>query len=125
MTNRFLSQFDADNIAKTMSNYVIAILLIAISLLVGLTDNFLTLTMLTGGITLFLYTLLRPWEKPKYYLMLGGISLVLLIFEFIIGPDILVKMQYRGEGIVWTAGLILFAGIIAGIIGMLRFRRND
>lgn len=125
MMNKFLSQFDGDNLGKTINFYLMAILLIAISILVGLTDNFLTIMMLIGGIALFLYTLLRPWEKPKYYLIMSGISLILLICEFMVGPDILVKMQYRGEGIVWTVGIILFGGIIAGIVGMLRFRKYD
>lgn len=128
MKNKFLSQFDADNLGKTVTYYVIAISLIAISLLVGLTDNFLTITMLICGIVLFIYTLLHPWENPKYYAIMGGISLIFLIFEFIIGPDILVKMHLKGdldEIIAMTVGFIFFAGIIAGIIGVFRFRKYD
>ena len=128
MKNHSLSRFDADNLKKTIIYLVIAVSLIAISLLVGLTDNFLTITILFGGLVLFLYAMLHPWGKASYYAIMGGIFLILLIFEFLVGISILVKMQLKGrlaEGIAMSVGLIFIAGIIAGIIGIFRFRKYD
>jgi hypothetical protein len=128
MKNHFLSRFDFYNLRKTIIYLVIAISLIAISLLVGLTDNFLTITMLFGGIVLFLYAVLYPYGKASYYAIMGGIFLILLIFEFLVGISILVKMQLKGdlaEGIAMSVGFIFVAGIIAGIIGIFRFRKYD
>ena len=126
MKNHFLSRFDADNLRKTIIYLVIAVSLITISLLVGISDNFLTITMLFGGIGLFFYAVLHPWGKASYYAILGGISLILLIFEFLVGIGIMVKMQLKWtEDIVWISVFICIPGIIAGIIGIFRFRKYD
>jgi hypothetical protein len=128
MKNQFLSRFDIDNLRKTIIYLVIAVSLIAISLIVGISDNFLTITMLFSGVVLFLYAVLHPWEKASYYAIMGGIFLILLIFEFLVGISILVRMQLKGqlaEGIAMSVGFIFVAGIIAGIIGIFRFRRYD
>jgi predicted anti-sigma-YlaC factor YlaD len=117
MKNKFLSRFDSDNLRKTIIYFLIAVTLIAISLLVGLTDNFLTITMLLIGIVLFLYTVLHLWGKSTYYGILAAVCLVILILDFI--------WPFISEGIAMAVGLVCFAGIIAGIIGMLRFRKYD
>jgi hypothetical protein len=126
--NHFLSRFDVYTLRKTIIYLLIAVSLIVISLVVGLTDNFLTITMLFGGIVLFLYAVLYLWGKASYYAIMGGIFLILLIFEFFVGISILVKMQLKGdlaEGIAMSVAFIFIAGIFAGIIGMLRFRKYD
>jgi hypothetical protein len=128
MKIHFLSRFDGENLIKTIIYLVIAVLLIAISLFVGLTDNIITITILFIGMVLFLYAVLHPWGKASYYAIMGGIFLILLIFEFLKGISILVKMQLKGdlaEGIAMSVGFICLAGIIAGIIGIFRFRKND
>jgi hypothetical protein len=117
MKNKFFSRFDSDNLRKTIIYFLIAVSLIAISLLVGLTDNFLTITMLLIGIVLFLYAVLHPWEKVSYYAILAVVCLVILILDFI--------WPFISEGIAMTVGLVCFAGIIAGIIGIFRFRKYD
>jgi hypothetical protein len=126
MKNHFLSRFDADNLSKTLIYIGIAVSLIVISLWIGLTDNFLTITMLFCGIFLFFYALLHPWSKASYYAIMVGICLILLIFELLAGIKILVNMQLEGdlaEGIAMFGGFILVGGIVAGIIGTIRFRK--
>jgi hypothetical protein len=128
MKIQFLSRFDIDNLRKTIIYLLIAVSLITISLIVGTSDNILTIGMLFIGVVLFLYAVLHPWEKASFYAIMGGIFLILLIFEFLAGISILVKMQLKGhlaEGIAMTTGFIFVAGIIAGIIGIFRFRKYD
>ncbi len=127
MNNHFLSLFDPDTLRKSLMYISLSVLLITVSLIIGLTDNFLTITMLLSGIAMFLYAVLRPWEKAGYFAVLGGVCLILLVFEFLSGIDILVKMKLKGdltELILWIAGFIFFAGIITGIIGIFRFRKQ-
>ena len=123
MKNHFLSRFDADNLRKTGIYFIIAVSLIAISLIVGISDNFLTIAMLLSGIVLFLYAVLHPWEKASYYAIMGGIFLILLIFE-ILGVKIDLKVPLD-EDILFFSVFIIVAGIIAGIIGIFRFRKYD
>jgi hypothetical protein len=128
MKNHFLSRFDADILIKTIIYLVIAVSLIAISLYAGVSDNIITIAMLFIGMVLFLYAVLHPWGKANYYAIMGGIFLILLIFEFLGGISILVKMQLKGdlaEGIAMSVGFICVAGIIAGIIGIFRYRKYD
>jgi hypothetical protein len=59
---------------------------------------------------------------------MGGICLILLLFEIFAGIRILVNMRLNGhlaEGIAMVGGFIFVAGIVAGIIGMIRFRKDD
>ena len=132
MKNHFLSRFDADNLRKTGIYFIIAVSLIAISLIVGISDNFLTIAMLLSGIVLFLYAVLHPWEKAIYYFILLVISVILLILLFKVGIGILVKIESKlqipnrwAESMAWNIGGVCFAGFIAGIIGALRFRKYE
>ena len=123
MNNKFLSRFDAENITKTITYFVIAGLLISISLVVGISDNILMIAMLLIGMVLFLYAMLRPWGKASYYAIMGGIFLILLIFE-ILGVKMDLKVPLY-EDILFFSVFIIVAGIIAGIIGIFRFRKYD
>jgi len=123
MKNHFLSRFDDDYLRKTGIYFIIAVSLIAISLIVGISDNFLTIAMLLIGMVLFLYAMLRPWGKVSYYAIMGGIFLILLIFEFLsVKMDLKVPLD---EDILFFSVFIIVAGIIAGIIGIFRFRKYD
>jgi uncharacterized membrane protein (UPF0182 family) len=117
MYNKFLSRFEAENITKTVTYFVIAGLIIAISLVVGTSDNILMIAMLLAGIILFFHAALRLWEKTTYYAILAAVCLVILILDFI--------WPFISEGVAMSVGLICFAGIIAGFIGMARFRRYE
>ena len=117
MNNKFLSRFDAENIMKTVTYFVIAGLLIAISLVVGTSDNIPMIAMLLGGIILFFHAALRLWEKTAYYGFLAAVCFVILILDF--------RWPFISEGVAMSVGLVCFAGIIAGIIGMARFRKYE
>jgi hypothetical protein len=117
MKNKFLARFEAENITKTVTYFVIAVLLIVISLVVGISDNIVMISMLLGGIMLFFFAALHPWEKPAYYAILAAVCLVILILDFI--------WPFISEGVAMSVGLVCFAGIIAGIIGIFRFRKYD
>ncbi len=118
--NKFLSRFEAENLRKTVIYIGIAVFLIAISLWIGLTDNFLTIAMLIIGIGLFFYAALYLWEKPAYYAILAVICLITLILLFI-WPN----KRNMNEAIAWIVGFVSLGGIIAGFIGALRFRKYD
>jgi hypothetical protein len=117
MNKKFISRFDAENITKTITYFVIAGFLIAISLVVGISDNILMIAMLLGGIILFFFAALHLWEKPAYYTILAVVCLVILILDFI--------WPFISEGVAMSVGLVCFAGIIAGITGMARFRKYN
>jgi hypothetical protein len=117
MKSKFLSRFSSESLIKIIIYWGIALLLIAISLIVGISDNILTIAMLLSGIVLFFYAALHIWEKPAYYAILAAICLVILVIDFI--------WPFINEGIAMSVGLVSFAGIIAGIVGMARFRKYD
>jgi hypothetical protein len=75
------------------------------------------IAMLLIGIVLFFFAVLHLWEKSAYYAILAAVCLVIIILDF--------KWPFISEGIAMTAGLVCFAGIIAGIIGIFRFRKSD
>jgi hypothetical protein len=84
-----------------------------------------------GGFVLFFYALLHPWQKAIYYAISIAIfvGLPLLILNLNIGGDFLVKMERAGklpvhgaEDLAWFIGGIFAAGIVAGIIGIIRVR---
>jgi hypothetical protein len=126
MMNHFLSRFDADNLRKTVIYFVIALLLIIISLLWGITDTSLPALMFPCGIAFLFYSLLRPWGNAKFY---GIMSIILFIFLALflgVGIGILEKINSKflsdvGE----TVFLIGLVGLIAGVIGIFRFRKYD
>ena len=130
MKHQFLSRFESDNLKKTLTYLIIAVLLITASLLIGLAkkDNSFAVILLFIGCVVFFYAALHPWEKVIYYLILVGISIVLIILLFKVGVGLLVKMNLPGHGaedIAWLIGGICVAAFIAGIIGALRFRKID
>ena len=126
MKNHFLSQFDADNLRKTIIYFAIALPLIIISLVMGIEKSGLATFMFLLGVPFFFYALLRPWGKAKYYGIMCIIIIILLTLFLTVGLDILTKIQVNdnlnkanGEGI----GFVGIEGVIVGIIGMFRFRK--
>jgi hypothetical protein len=126
MKDHFFSQFDADNLRKTIIYLVIAISLIIISLVLGIEDLSLAALMFPFGIAFFFYALLRPWGNAKYY---GIMCIIILLTLFLgIGIGILTKWQLYnnlGKDFGEYIELIVPIGIIVGIIGIFRFRKYD
>jgi len=87
------------------------------------------------GFILFFYALLHSWLKASYYAINIAIFVVLLILFLNTGVNFLVKMGNAGklpdhgaEDLAWAIGSIPVAGIIAGIIGIIRslmFKYDD
>ena len=124
MKNHFLSRFDADNLRKAVIYFVIGLALIIISLVLGLEDLSLAAFMFIFGIAFFFYALLRPWGNAKYY----GIMCIIIILITLLIIGILTKIQLNnnlGKEIGEYMGFIVPIGVIVGIIGMFRFRKQD
>jgi hypothetical protein len=80
-----------------------------------------------AGIILFFYAFNQLLQRPVYYIILGVISLLLLIFEFK-GDDIFKTMNllsHLGEDLAFGLAFFLIAGIIASIVGIARWRKYD
>ena len=129
MKNHFLSHFDSHILWETVKLFVIAVSCITISLVVGTTDNIPMILLLFIGIVLIFYALLYPWGKVEYYAVMSVLLVILFIFLLWLGTDILVKMEAAGishvhgaEAVAMLSGFVFFAGFIAGIIGILRFK---
>lgn len=126
LKNQLFSRFDADRLRKSVNLLAIAVVLIIIALMVGLTDNLITITMLTTGLVMFFYAVLYPWGKAKYYAIMGIIFLVLFLLELFAGIDILVRMAnegrlsgHRAEDVAMPVGMVLVTGVLAGLIGFI------
>ena len=90
--------------------FAIATLLIAISLIVGTTDNIPMIALLLIGIIFLYFTLLHTWRKASYFAILTTVCFVILIIDFI--------WPFISEGVAMTIGFCCFAGIVTGIIGI-------
>jgi hypothetical protein len=122
MKTHLLSLFDPAHRWWTLSFFLISVLLIIASQIVGTTDNLPGIAMLLGGMICLFFALLHPWRKPKNYAILAGVcsGLILLTFLAIYILSAIHKTEYISEGIVMGfIGLICFPGIVTGIIGTI------
>jgi len=128
MKTPFFSRPDAGRLRKALILLLVAFVIIAISIsgMILSKGNTLFALMYFAGFTLFFYALLHPWQKASYYAISIPIFLVLLIL-IIQDPSIFLKMVnveklsgHGAEDLAWAIGGIFFAGIIAGIIGIIR-----
>lgn len=123
MKNHFLSRFDADDVRKTIIYFGIGLPLIIISLIYGIEKNDWAAIMILFGFAFFFYALLRPWANAKYY---GIMCIILILIIALFLGVVLKKLSSNleseiGEPIV----MICIVGVIAGIIGLFRFRKYD
>ena len=125
MKNQFLSRFDEDNLRKTIIYFAFALPLIIISLVLGIEKNGLATLMFFLGVPFFFYAMLRPWGNAKYY---GIMCLIIILITLLgVGIGILTKWQLinnSGIDFEWLE-FIVPIGVIVGIIGMFRFRKQD
>jgi hypothetical protein len=110
MKKHFISLFTPDKLRKTVILLVIAALLIAISLMIGITDNLPMIAMLLAGMIFLCFAVLHPWEKASSFAILTAVCFVILSLDFI--------WPFINEGIAMTMRFGCFAGIITGIIGI-------
>ncbi len=78
-----------------------------------------------GGFVLLFYALLHPWSKARYYALIFPIFLGLLLL-CIINPSFFLNMVnveklpgHGAEDLAWFIGGIFFAGLVAGIFGVI------
>lgn len=114
-----------------------AIISIAIPGMILSKGNTLFALLNFSGFVLFFYALLHPWQKASYYAIsiVVFVGLPVLIINLNIGDDFLVRMERAGklpvhgaEDLAWTIGGVFAAGILAGIIGIIRslmFKYDD
>lgn len=114
MNNRFFSGLQDVHIQKTILLFVVSLVLIGSSLLIGVGDNFPMIAMLFTGLIVFFFALLRHWQKAAYFVIMAGIFTVILILVWIFKASL-------GEDIAMPAGLVSISGILAGIIGAYVF----
>lgn len=110
MNNYIISLFNSKNWKKTIILFTIAAILITISLIIGISDNFPMILIFFTGCIFFLFSILHCWKKTKYFAIFAGICFALLIIDFI--------FPFINEGIAMTFGFVCFIGTIAGIIGV-------
>ena len=123
MKNQFLSRFDEDNLRKTIIYFAIALPLIIISLVLGIEKNGLATFMFFLGVPFFFYAMLRPWGKAKYY---GIMCIILIIIITLFLSVVLKKLNSNLEKeIVEPIVMVCIVGVIAGIVGLFRFRKYD
>ena len=128
MKTPFFSRPDPGRLRKALILILVAVVTISIAIpgMILSKGNTLFALMNFGGFILFFYALLHPWQKAWYYAISILIFLVLLIL-IIQDPGIFLKMVnveklsgHGAEDLAWVIGGIFFAGIIAGIIGIIR-----
>ena len=122
MKKHFISLFDATHLKRTIYLFVIAILLIITSSLVGISDNLPMIAMLLTGIILLFFAFVHPWKNATNYGILVIVCVGILLLEWL-GITILAKIkktEYISEGIgMGIAFLICLPGILVGIIGAI------
>lgn len=126
MTNRFITAMRANKNWLTLSLFVIAVIILTITLFHSGIGSSNPLFFFVGLIALF-FSLLNTWgnRSRKYYAILMGISVLLffLLFKFGIGVLVNIQSQYQMQGhwaedMAWSIGGILFAGFMAGLVGI-------
>jgi hypothetical protein len=128
MKTPFFSRPDRCRLKKALILLLVALVIISIAIpgMILTKGNTLFALMYFAGFTLFFYALLHPWQKASYYAISIPVFLVLLIL-IIQDPGFFLKMVnveklsgHGAEDLAWAIGGIFFAGIIAGIIGIIR-----
>jgi hypothetical protein len=137
MKTPFFSRPYPRKLRKAIILMLVAFVIIAISIpgMMFSKGNTLFALGYFAGFTLLFYSLLHPWQKTSYYAISLAIFVLIPILLLISGGDFLVKMEKAGklpvhgaEDLAWAIGGIFVAGIIAGIIGIIRsrmFRYDD
>jgi hypothetical protein len=123
MNNNFVSR----NL-KTILLLLIAVIAIVVSLTVRgmIAETLMPFTFFFGFLIIF-YTMLRPWGKPVYYIVMTIISVVLFALLFMGGFSFLAKLNLTSKSdddLIWSVGFAFAAGIIAGLAGILTYSKG-
>jgi hypothetical protein len=121
---------DSGRARKALILLLVAFVIIAVSIpgMILSKGNTLFALLYFAGFTLFFYALPYPWQKAGYYALIIPIFLALLIL-IIQDPGIFLNLVNAGklpghgaEDLAWAIGGVFAAGILAGIIGIIRVR---
>ena len=130
MKTPFFSSPDPGRLRKALILILAAMAIIAISIpgMILSKGNTMFALLYVAGFTLFFFALFHPWQKTWHYAIVTAISLVLLILiiqdpgMFLQVVDVKKLPGHGAEDLAWAIGGIFFAGIISGIIGIVRIR---
>jgi hypothetical protein len=111
MKDHFIKLFDATHLRKTIIFLVIAAMLVLFSLLTGISDNIPMIALLLAGMVFFFFALLYPWNKIRNFAIFTVTCLAILVADFL--------WPFISEGFAMTVGMICFAGVITGIMGII------
>lgn len=122
MKKHFASLFDARHLKKTIIFFILSVVLIFTSSIVGIADNWPMIAMLTIGIMLLFFAVVHPWKKATNYLILALICIGILLLEWLLITilDKIDKTEYLSEGIAMgIAFFVCVPGILVGILGAI------
>ncbi len=131
MKTPFFSRPDPGRLRKALILILVAAAIISIAIpgMIFSKGNSLFAVLYFAGFTLLFYSLLHPWQKASYYALSIVIFVALPIIIINLPGDYLVNMEKAGklpvhgaESLAWAIGGIFAAGILAGIIGIIRSR---
>ena len=131
MKTPFFSKPDPGRLKKALILILVAVVIISIAIpgMILSKGNSMFALMYFAGFTLLFYSLLHPWQKASFYAISIAIFVALPIIIINLPGDYLVKMEKAGklpvhgaEDLAWAIGGIFAAGILAGIIGLIRSR---
>lgn len=120
MKTHFLTLFSIENRKKTLFYFLSSIILIIASLIVGIGDNLLGISMLSLGLIWLYYSFVHIWKISRNFVRLIFISLGLMLLEFLAINILswLQKTQYLSEGLfLGIFFLICTPLLIVGIYG--------
>ena len=132
MTRYLHTLFDPGHRWKTISFFVLGVLLIVAAQLVGIADNAPGLVLLYAGIIFLFLTFIHHWRKPSSYGIMAGICAAVIAVTVIVvhiyaasacrPGEVAAPSKADGimEAIVMTITLFLCApGILIGLAGLI------
>ncbi len=122
MKNHFTSLFDPPNRPQTIWYFIISVVLLVASQLVGISHNLIGIASRMAGVCFLFYTLLHTWKHARSYAVMAWIfaGIIALTFAVIYLLSALGYEQYLSQGtIMFILFLICLPGIIVGILGAI------
>lgn len=122
MRKHFFALFDAAHRKLTMRLALISLMLNIGSIFVITTNYTIGIMLLISGLTCFLAALVHPWERGKYYAIMAGMSIVMIMVIFGLIRFLATtgyEQSISKNLLMWITGLICIPGIIVGVIGSI------
>ena len=122
MRKHFSTLIDAAYRKLTMRLALISLILNVGSIFVAKINYTICIVLLISGLTFFLAALVHPWKRGKYYAIMAGMSIVMIMVIF--GLSRFLEATGYEQSIskvllMGITGLICIPGIIVGVIGSI------